>query len=58
MSGQNEEDFENLIRTFAGKTPVEIFELLFDDTLQNHIVAETVRYANSNNEDLNSPLMI
>ena len=36
--------------------PVEIFELLFNETLQNHVVAETSRYANIDSNDVDFKL--
>ena len=49
MNEENSNNLENLIASCQGKLPVEIFEMLFDSNLQDHIVTETVRYAHQKN---------
>ena len=56
MSEENKDNFENLNTICTSKMPVEIFELLFNETLQNHVVAETSRYANIDSNDVDFKL--
>ena len=42
MTQENILNFENLNSTCAGKMPVEIFELLFNERLQEHVVTVTL----------------
>ena len=50
LSPENSNDLENLHSTCGGKLPVEIFEMLFNCDLQNHIVSESVLYASQQNK--------
>ena len=49
MGLENAENFENLNALCGGKMPVEVFDLLFNDTIASHIVLETNRYAQQSN---------
>lgn len=40
---------ENMIRDLKGKSPVEVFEILFDEDVMTYIVQQSVRYASQNN---------
>ena len=42
---ETQKNFDELNRVCQGKMPVEIFELLFNENMQKHIIQETVKYA-------------
>lgn len=51
MSVENIRNLEHLNHLCTGKMPVEVFELLFNQEMKQHIITETRRYAHVNQND-------
>ena len=51
MSDTNRQNFDKLYNASTGKMLVEIFEILFNHEIRQHIITETVRYAQVQQND-------
>ena len=50
MSEVNWTNYQNLIEKLGGKSPVEIFDALFNVDIRSHVIDETIRYARAKND--------
>ena len=50
ISNENQKSFDKLNEICQGKMPVEIFELLFNEEMRQHIIGETLKYAQAQND--------